>query len=53
VYKTFIVVVPWQGKVYSWEKGAFAMQSVDRRKRKEERIGDSRPPNEKRKDLYL
>jgi hypothetical protein len=46
VYKTFIVVVPWQGNVYSWEKGGFAMQSVkqrkrtEKRKRKGRRIGD-------------
>jgi hypothetical protein len=42
VYRTFIVVVPWQGNVYSWEKGGFAMQSVKQRKHteKEKRKGE-------------
>jgi hypothetical protein len=58
VYKTFIVVVPWQGNVYSWEKGGFAMQSVNRenpqkKKKKGRRIGDSYAPKHRGKDLYL
>jgi hypothetical protein len=47
------VVVPWQGNVYSWEKGAFAMQNRWTEEKKEEAIGNSRAPSQKKKDLYL